>query len=829
MITSLIHAVEVIRINHLGYLPQSVKVAVFLSSAKNNVSEFSVIDAETEKIVFTGKTQEKNAEGWGMKTALRLNFSKLEKSGSYYIKAGKTKSPVFKIAAGVYAGTADFILNYMRQQRCGYNPFLKDSCHTHDGIIVDHPTKTGEKIDVVGGWHDATDYLQYSTTSVNAVYQMMFAYRHFPEVYGDRFDADGNKGSNGIPDILDEIKWGLEWMLKMNPAPGEMYNQIADDRDHIGFRLPVGDKADYGLGEYRPVYFVTGKPQGLAKFKNQSTGVSSIAGKFASGFALASSVFEKTDPEFSKLMKQKALDAWKFALSDTGYTQTACNVSPYYYEESNFADDLELGAAQLFETTGDRAFLKEAEFWGKQEPVSPWIKNDTAGHYASYPFVNVGHSWLIQNKSEHFKEFYKEGLQILYDRGKNDPFFNGLPFLWCSNNLVVAVITQARLYRDETGDMEFEEMEASLRDWLFGCNPWGTAMICGLPGVEDSPEFPHSSYTVLLGDTTPGGLVDGPIDAERNKKQIGIALQKPDEYEAFNQGKAVYHDDTGDYSTNEPTMDGTASLSFYLASLAEDGKKQPGMTVYEKDETGSIIRINPEKRNIYLVFTGDSLFEGGDYIVNALKTNQIKGSFFFTGNFLRNPAHKKIIHKIIKNGNYVGPHSDKHLLYCDWKKRDSTLVTFEEFKSDLDNNYRELEKFSIQRKDAPFFMPPYEWCNREVVSWAEKLGLKVINFTPGTGTNADYTSPRMKNYESSEKIWQNLKNFEEYQSKHCNGAVLLIHPGTVPERKDKFYYLIDDLIGYFYSNGYRFLPLKVNQVPAPKTDKKTDSGKSRTK
>jgi len=363
-------------------------------------------------------------------------------------------------------------------------------------------------------------------------------------------------------------------MLKMNPAPGEMYNQIADDRDLIGFRLPVNDKADYGLGEYRPVYFVTGKPQGLARFKNQSTGVSFIAGKFASGFALGAQVFQESDPEFSELMKQKALDAWEFALSDTGYSQTTCNVSPYYYEESNFADDLELGAAQLYQLTGESKFLKEAEYWGKQEPVSPWIKNDTAGHYESYPFINLGHHFLIQNEKKEFAKFYEDGLILLFERGKNDPFFNGLPFLWCSNNLVAAAISQARSYEEQTGDSRFLEMEAALRDWLFGCNPWGTAMICGLPGVEDSPMVPHSSYTVLLGGTTPGGLVDGPIETRRHKQQIGIALQKPDEYADFNLGKAVYHDDIGDYATNEPTMDGTASLSFYLASLENSGRNQ---------------------------------------------------------------------------------------------------------------------------------------------------------------------------------------------------------------------------------------------------------------
>jgi endoglucanase len=67
---------------------------------------------------------------------------------------------------------------------------------------------------------------------------MMFAYQMNPESFRRYFDADGNPGENGIPDILDEVKWGLDWLVKMNPEKNFMFNQIADDRDHAGFRLP---------------------------------------------------------------------------------------------------------------------------------------------------------------------------------------------------------------------------------------------------------------------------------------------------------------------------------------------------------------------------------------------------------------------------------------------------------------------------------------------------------------------------------------------------------------------------------------------------------------
>lgn len=263
-----------------------------------------------------------------------------------------------------------------------------------------------------------------------------------------------------------------------------------------------------------------------------------------------------------------------------------------------------------------------------------------------------------------------------------------------------------------------------------------------------------------------------------------------------------------DYPTKEPTPACTASLSFYLASLENEGRNQSNIEKVEKDKTGAIVRFNPEEKNIYLVFTADLLFEGGEQVLDKLNAHKIKGSFFFTGNFLRNRNHKRIIKKIIKSGHFVGPHSDTHLLYCDWENRDSTLVSFEKFKTDLENNYKELKKFGVQRDEAIYFMPPYEWCNREIVGWSRKLGIEVVNFTPGTVTNADYTTPDMKNYKSSEEIWEKLKIFEQYDPEHLNGAILLIHPGTEPARTDKFYDLLDEIIEYMYTNGYHFKSLK---------------------
>jgi len=800
-----------IRINQLGYLPESVKVGVFISNEQIPDKGFTIHDAITGKVVFKGKAEIYSGKEWGLRSAARLDFSEIQSPGGYYIRIGNTESDPFRIAADVYEGTADYLLRYMRQQRCGYNPYYADSCHTHDGYIVDHPGKTGVIIDVTGGWHDASDYLQYVTTSANAVYQMLFAWKRNPDVFKDYYDSSGDSGSNGIPDILDEAKWGIDWLIKMNPDSGEMYNQIADDRDHRGFRIPAEDKVSYGNGLYRPVYFVTGKSQGLARYKNRTTGVSSTAGKYASAFALGSEIFRKFDPALAESLAVKATDAWEFALTDVGVTQTACTVSPYFYEEDNYVDDLELAGWEMFSLTGDSSYLAQADYWGTLEPVSPWIEKDTARHYQFYPFVNLGHACIGLSEtaySDKYITFMRKGLRLMEERRKNDPFRVKVPFIWCSNNYVTAALTQILLYTEASDDQSFKESEAALRDWLFGCNPWGTSMICGLPAGGDYPLYPHAALTALRGKIPEGGLIDGPVFSRIYNGLIGVTLLQPDLYSEFQNGKVVYHDDIGDYSTNEPTMDGTADLTIYLSALENEGVRQSGNLSDDIiDENGAIIRKDPGKKEIFLLFSADEYGDGFDHILSVLSKHNAGASFFLTGNFLRNPGFSSVVRRIISDGHFLGPHSDRHLLYASWEKRDSLLVTRDLFQTDLLQNYRELKKENATREKTLYYLPPYEWYNSAIASWTADLGAELINFTPGTGTNADYTTPDMTNYRLSDELLARLKSFESTDPLGLNGALILIHPGTHPDRTDKFYHKLDEIIKYFTSKGYTFTRL----------------------
>jgi peptidoglycan/xylan/chitin deacetylase (PgdA/CDA1 family) len=160
-----------------------------------------------------------------------------------------------------------------------------------------------------------------------------------------------------------------------------------------------------------------------------------------------------------------------------------------------------------------------------------------------------------------------------------------------------------------------------------------------------------------------------------------------------------------------------------------------------------------------------------------------------------------LIRNIQKDGHYIGGHSDKHLLYASWDNRQETLVDRDSLLADLHSNLAELEKHGIVNP-VSYFLPPYEYYNKESVAWLESQGQWVVNFTPGIRTNADYTTPDMPSYKSAQALIDQLYQFEKEQT--LNGALILIHPGTENARTDKLYQRLDEIIQSLKKKGYRF-------------------------
>ena len=275
----------------------------------------------------------------------------------------------------------------------------------------------------------------------------------------------------------------------------------------------------------------------------------------------------------------------------------------------------------------------------------------------------------------------------------------------------------------------------------------------------------------------------------------------------------VYHDDVGDYATNEPTMDGTADAILVMAlwsarasgSTAAAQRESPANDSRFQYLHGGIIRGDRNTKRMALVFTGDEFAEGGSAIAEALALHDVKATFYLTGRFYRARAHRELIERLRDAGHQLGPHSDKHLLYADWQDRSATLVSREQFERDLNDNFAAMRPFGIGRGAVSFFMPPFEWYNEEVARWSSAMGYPIVSFTPGTRSNADYTTDDAENFVSSDAIMASIQRVETDDPHGLNGFLLLSHIGSGPKRTDKFHDRIGELIEWLLSKGYELV------------------------
>jgi len=506
------------------------------------------------------------------------DFSDIQKTGKYYfeLKEGEIVSRFFTI--GAYPNWQEDVISFIRTQRCGFNPYTNEFCHQKDGLSFFGKRLDSTRMDATGGWHDAGDQLKYLITSSNTTARLLMAYQMKPGNFNDEVDAKGLKGTNELPDVLDEAKWGLEWILKLHPSPDELYHQVADDRDHRGFKLPHEENADYGWGpnSFRPVYYATGKPQGLSKYKSQATGIANIAGRSSATLALAYQVFInfKEYEVFAQTCLKAAHELYNMGKQQEGYQQGNSFGAPYRYEENTWADDMEWAAACLYKISKKKKFLKDARAYAKIIGNWSWMERDSASHYEMYPFVNMGHYalWQVGNSKDkkEMSKYYEHNLANIKRRAEENPYGVGHLFIWCSNNLAAAVATQAMLYEEMTGSTKYRFLMQNHINWLLGLNPWNSSMITEIPENSDTPVDVHMPFWRIYKKSIKGSLVDGPLWSTIHDKMLGITLSNPDEYTHLQPKHIKYMDDWADYSTNEPTLDGSAELLLILTKLSSE-------------------------------------------------------------------------------------------------------------------------------------------------------------------------------------------------------------------------------------------------------------------
>ena len=231
------------------------------------------------------------------------------------------------------------------------------------------------------------------------------------------------------------------------------------------------------------------------------------------------------------------------------------------------------------------------------------------------------------------------------------------------------------------------------------------------------------------------------------------------------------------------------------------------------DEYGVVEKINPQNKEVYLVFTGhyshaDSgrfeNFYGVVPVLNTLEEKGVTGSFFPTGVCFDVEKYQEPVRRIINNGHYLSSHSYAHLLLCSEEDRNISLVSEDSLRADFAIMENRLEGYGLTKEQYCWLIPPYEVYDQKAVDVMKDMGYKLVNPTSGFLTGMDWTSPGSPDYHSTEMILEHLWKYE--QENTFNGVILLIHAMNYPDRTDadRPYTYLGEIIDKLKAKGYTF-------------------------
>ena len=527
-----------IRHNTVGYAPSDQKIAV-IGSDQNLEGQhcFVIGPSPSENVVFRGVIgSDRGNKNTPFRHILPCDFSDVRNEGTYRIRLddGTTSLPFSVGNVQKYEDALSLILAFYRAQRCGdTDPLLHEPCHLNDASA---------RIDASGGWHDAGDYIKYMLTVSYTGVELLTAADYtlsfgFSESLLDRSPA------NGIPDVLDEVRIGLLWILNMTSdyANGNYYYQVSGEEDHQIWRLPETDDESGAVGNPRFLHAGWG---------------GNLLGRSTAALAIASRVFIAYDPAFAErcLRRAEAL----FADRDNYQNVQPANPASFY-DEVDWRDDMVLGAAELYLATNNPAYDEYAKMH-----VSRLTGNDIG--WKSTDFLAYAACYRADIEPRLCRERMKAELELSNDISKRDPFFLSSEYGWGTTALFTADAQKAIMYFYLTGDETYLDMASAQRDYLLGRNNWGVSFIIGLGPVY--PVNAHSQLNDLAG-LHRGGVVGGPAiksSWERvmtNKRAFPDGAVDQDRFGEF-QSTVVYYDHQADYYCNEVALDYAAAAVFTL-------------------------------------------------------------------------------------------------------------------------------------------------------------------------------------------------------------------------------------------------------------------------
>ncbi len=513
-----------IRANQVGYLPGDLKTAIVFSENYFPLNKFYIKTLTGNRTVFRGSLYNSKKSYGKFKYCYTANFSKLNFPGTYRIEFNGIFSYPFKIGNRIYNNVADSLMLFFKEQRCGpTHPILHAPCHLSDVIRLIGDKNHRGPVDVTGGWHDAGDYIKFLSTTALTTYILIFSYEFDSSKFG--FDSD----RNGVPDVLEEAKVGLDWMLRCNYSKYKLITQVQDLRDqNVGWRMPENDTLRYD----RPGFAGIGKDQ-----------IGLYAAVMAMAYRIWSEKFKLYD------FADKCLNAAINLYSIRDKVPDIDSSGTGFYKDNSYFGKLALGAVELYITTKKEQYLNDAEKYA-----------DSAGsdYWWSWGNINALADYRLAKFNPRFANYILNNL-ISFNKEKDKTTFNhAMPYTWGTTNSLLGAALEVILYKNLTGSSRFDSLAIDQRDFVLGRNPWGLSFIYNI-GTQ-FPHHLHSQVAYFHGGYLPGALAAGPAPESLLKKyKIKI---KNFHSNFFNTGTSKYYDDRFDYITNEPTIVSNATALF---------------------------------------------------------------------------------------------------------------------------------------------------------------------------------------------------------------------------------------------------------------------------
>ncbi len=519
-----------INLSQVGYLPEQTKVATFRGDSIG--TEFEVVDATSGESVFAGKITNEGKNTPSQENCAIGDFSALTTEGTYkVVNENCGESYEFTIGADVYDELLDDVLRMMYLQRCGVEltedlagDFAHDACHTGSAIVYGSDAAK----DVSGGWHDAGDYGRYVVSGAKTVADLLMAYEAYPNAFDD--DLNIPESGNGIPDILDEVKFELDWLLKMQESNGGVYHKVTCKN----FPSTV-----LAVEETEQLY--------LSPISNTATG------DFAAVMAMAARVYKDVDSVFADTCLNAAQKALEYleANPDAEGFKNPDDVVTGEYPDAKFADEHFWALAELYKTTGDSAYndkIKEFNTLALAQGLG-W---EAVGYYGMYTYLSCDNA--DAKLVDEINGIFDFSVKTMNENKAGDAYSSTLGdvYPWGSN---MSIANNGMVYLMTGNQAEAESQLA----YLLGNNANSYCFVTGYGSL--SPEHTHHRPSQVLGTTMKGMLVGGPNSNLEDPYAQATLKGAP---------KAkCYADNEQSFSCNEITIYWNSPLVYLIAGVAE--------------------------------------------------------------------------------------------------------------------------------------------------------------------------------------------------------------------------------------------------------------------